>query len=48
MFRDAIKDDELAAETAAVERDQSVSAHESRTRIKEMIQRRYTAPAKKD
>jgi hydroxymethylpyrimidine pyrophosphatase-like HAD family hydrolase len=46
-FRDAIKDDDLAAEAAAVEADQSLSAHESRLRIKDMIQRRYTAPAKK-
>jgi Helicase HerA, central domain len=47
-FRGAIKDDELAAEAAAVEANQSLSAQESRLRIQEMIQRRYTAPAKKD
>jgi hypothetical protein len=47
-FRDAIKDDDLAAEAGAVEADQSLSAHESRARIKDIIERRYTAPAKKD
>lgn len=46
-FRDAIKDGDLAAEAAAVEADRSLSADESRMRIKELIQRRYTEPAKK-
>jgi len=45
-FRDAIKDEELAAEAAAVERDGSLSANGARTRIKDIVERRYTAPAK--
>src|SRR5262249_10847396 len=45
-FRDAIKDEKLAAEAAAVEQDGSLSAHSSRARIKDMVERRYTAPAK--
>jgi HAD superfamily hydrolase (TIGR01484 family) len=45
-FRDAIKDDDLAAEAAAIEQDGSLSAPESRARIKEIVDRRYTAPAK--
>jgi hydroxymethylpyrimidine pyrophosphatase-like HAD family hydrolase len=44
-FRDAIKDDELAAETAAIERDRTLGAAASRQRIREAIERRYTAPA---
>jgi hypothetical protein len=46
-FRDAIKDDDLASEAGAVESDRSLSARESRARLKEIIDRRYTAPAKK-
>jgi HAD superfamily hydrolase (TIGR01484 family) len=45
-FRDAIKDDDLAAEAVAIEQDGSLSAPESRARIKEIVDRRYTAPAK--
>lgn len=45
-FRDAIKDEDLAAEVAAVEGDQALSPSDSRDRIKEMIERRYTAPAR--
>jgi HAD superfamily hydrolase (TIGR01484 family) len=45
-FRDAIKDDDLAAEAAAIEQNGSLSAQESRARIKEIVDRRYTAPAK--
>jgi HAD superfamily hydrolase (TIGR01484 family) len=45
-FRDAIKDDELATEAAAVEQDQSLTAIASRARIREIVERRYTAPAK--
>src|SRR5262245_23317068 len=47
-FRDAIKDEKLAAEAAAVEQDGSLSAYSSRARIKDMVERRYTAPAKQD
>jgi HAD superfamily hydrolase (TIGR01484 family) len=45
-FRDAINDEELAAEAAAVERDGSLSANGARARIKDIVERRYTAPAK--
>ena len=45
-FGEAIKDDELAAETRAVEQNEALSAQESRERIKEIVERRYTAPAK--
>jgi hypothetical protein len=44
-FRRQIKDEELADETAAVERDASLDAEASRRRVKEVIERRYTAPA---
>ena len=43
--RDSIKDDELAADFAAVERDASLDPQTSRDRIKEAIDRRYTGPA---
>jgi hypothetical protein len=46
-FRDAIKDEELAAEVASIERDETLSARDSRSRVKEVVERRYTAPAKK-
>jgi hypothetical protein len=45
-FRDAIKDEELALEATAVERDGSLSANGARARIKDMVERRYTAPAR--
>ena len=47
-FRQAIKDDDLASEAGAIESDNALSARDSRLRIKEMIDRRYTAPAKND
>ena len=47
-FRDAIKDRELAMEAADVEEAASISANDSRARIKELVERRYTAPAKAD
>jgi hydroxymethylpyrimidine pyrophosphatase-like HAD family hydrolase len=47
-FRDAIKDQELAREAAGVEQASSISANDSRARIKELVERRYTAPAKAD
>jgi hypothetical protein len=43
--RNAIKDGDLADDFAAVERDHGLSAAESRARIKEAIDRRYTGPA---
>jgi hypothetical protein len=42
-FRDIIKDEELAKEAAAVEEDGAASASDSRSRIKEAIEARYTA-----
>jgi hypothetical protein len=45
-FRDAIKDDDLAFEAAAIEQDQPLTATESRARIRDIVERRYTAPAK--
>jgi HAD superfamily hydrolase (TIGR01484 family) len=45
-FRDAIKDDDLAFEAAAIEQDQPLTAIESRARIRDIVERRYTAPAK--
>jgi hypothetical protein len=45
-FRTSIKDPELAEEVAAVERDTGLSPQESRARIAEAVNRRYTAPAK--
>ncbi len=44
-IRDAIKDEDLADEVAAVERARGLSAARSRARIKEAIDRRYTGPA---
>jgi HAD superfamily hydrolase (TIGR01484 family) len=44
-LRDAIKDEKLAGEVAAVERAGQLSAADSRARIKEAIDRRYTGPA---
>ncbi|MBV9939301.1 MAG: hypothetical protein JO150_12415, partial [Acidobacteriaceae bacterium] len=44
-FRENIKSDELADAAAAIEEDQSLSAEESRAKIKEQIEERYTLPA---
>jgi hypothetical protein len=41
----AIKDEDLAAEVAEVEQANDISADESRNRIREAIDRRYTLPA---
>ncbi len=43
-FRDAIKDDELAREAEALEK-QDLSARQSRAKIREAIEKRYTLPA---
>jgi len=45
-FRNAIKDPDLAEEAAQIECDSGLDARASRERIKDAIQRRYTAPAK--
>jgi HAD superfamily hydrolase (TIGR01484 family) len=44
-IRDAIKDQDLAEEVAAVELDRGLDPDDSRARIKEAIDRRYTGPA---
>ena len=44
-FRTAIKDPALAEAAAAVETETVLSAQESRDRIRELIEERYTAPA---
>ena len=44
-IRDAIKDENLAGEVATIERAPELSAADSRARIKEAIDRRYTGPA---
>jgi HAD superfamily hydrolase (TIGR01484 family) len=44
-FRDAIKNEDLAREAAAVEQTAEVSAADSRARIRAAIDRRYTLPA---
>jgi hydroxymethylpyrimidine pyrophosphatase-like HAD family hydrolase/energy-coupling factor transporter ATP-binding protein EcfA2 len=44
-FREVVKDPELAAEAEKVEKDEKLSASESRARIVEAIEQRYTLPA---
>jgi HAD superfamily hydrolase (TIGR01484 family) len=44
-FRDAIKDEDLATEAELIERDPALAPADSRTRMREAIERRYTAPA---
>ncbi|HZQ60347.1 MAG TPA: ATP-binding protein, partial [Casimicrobiaceae bacterium] len=45
-FHDSIKDPDLAREAASVEADESLDADESRRRIVDAIERRYTLPAR--
>jgi energy-coupling factor transporter ATP-binding protein EcfA2 len=44
-FRDAIKDDDLAADAAAIERDGGPTPADTRRRIRAAIEERYTKPA---
>ena len=44
-FRDAIKDDDLADEVEAIERDEFLSVEDGRRSLREVVERRYTAPA---
>jgi phosphoglycolate phosphatase (TIGR01487 family) len=44
-FREMIKDEVLAAEAAKVEKQQNLSPEESKSAIREAIEKRYTAPA---
>jgi energy-coupling factor transporter ATP-binding protein EcfA2 len=44
-FRNVIKDDDMAQEAAEIEADKSLGPGESRKRVREMVSRRYTAPA---
>ena len=45
-FRRQLKDQELADEVAAIERDRELTAEESRKRVADAVGKRYTAPAK--
>ena len=44
-FHDSIKDDELATEAEAIERDRTLRPSQSREKIRAAIEQRYTAPA---
>jgi hypothetical protein len=44
-FESIIKDSELAREVAAVEQNKDASPRESRKKIKQTIESRYTVPA---
>jgi hypothetical protein len=44
-FESMIKDNELKRQAAEIERDPNASPHESRERIKQVVEARYTAPA---
>jgi len=44
-FGEAIKDDELATDTAAIEEDRSLSAAESKEKIFDLVRQKYTASA---
>jgi HAD superfamily hydrolase (TIGR01484 family) len=44
-FQDAIRDDELAAEVAEIEKQPSLSADQSRDLVKAVVLQRYTLPA---
>ncbi len=44
-LRDKIKDSELAEDVESIEKDEALTPSESRRRIKEAIERRYTSPA---
>jgi hypothetical protein len=45
VVRNVIKDDDMAKEAAEIEADESLGAGESRKRVRELVSRRYTAPA---
>lgn len=45
-FLHVIKDEDLAAEARVIERSKGMSALDSRARIKDLVERRHTAPAK--
>jgi HAD superfamily hydrolase (TIGR01484 family) len=44
-FREVIKDDDLADQAERIERDEGLSAEDSRGQIAELIEERYTLPA---
>ena len=44
-FREQIKDEELAREAAAIEKDEGLTPERSRAMMREAIEARYTAPA---
>jgi hypothetical protein len=43
-FKSMIKDDELGRQAAEIEQTKSASAEETRRKIKEAMESRYTAP----
>jgi hypothetical protein len=45
-FDDAIKDEDMASEARRVEQDDTLSAEETRSQIKALVESKYTAPAK--
>jgi hypothetical protein len=44
-FREVIKDADLAAETEEIEKNENLSASESRAKVEAAIERRYTQSA---
>jgi hypothetical protein len=45
-FDEAIKDEDMAAEARRVEQDATLSAQETRSQIKRLVESKYTAPAR--
>jgi hypothetical protein len=45
-FDQAIKDEGMAEEARRIEQDNSLSARETRSQIKKLVESKYTAPAK--
>jgi hypothetical protein len=43
-FRDGIKDDKLADEAVAIEKDAALSAEDSRKRLRRLVEKHYTLP----
>jgi hypothetical protein len=44
-FAEVLKDDDLASQAATIESQPAISAQESRARLRELVQARYTLPA---
>jgi hypothetical protein len=45
-FDQAIKDQNMATEARRIEQDNALSAQETRSQIKKLVESKYTAPAK--